>query len=204
MPSLSNPQVIAITVAIGVAVAYYIYKSTKQSSKSASSKSSLPCPTNKPSPKVMDKTINGDNRLMELNSTKQIQLKLPPKFALVTDLDHTLFGGNKNETHSQSNQHILEFNDIWCTQYAPKNCVLIYATGRNFEKYQLAVTEWDILKPDILVSADGISIHWFNKSLAQQVQAKSTHKIGMIFNAYFPEISDTKSNVISILYRYVI
>eukprot|EP00486_Rosalina_sp_Unknown_P011403 CAMPEP_0201587270 /NCGR_PEP_ID=MMETSP0190_2-20130828/142089_1 /ASSEMBLY_ACC=CAM_ASM_000263 /TAXON_ID=37353 /ORGANISM="Rosalina sp." /LENGTH=82 /DNA_ID=CAMNT_0048036971 /DNA_START=16 /DNA_END=261 /DNA_ORIENTATION=+ len=82
MPSLSNPQVIAITVAIGVAVAYYIFRSTKQSSKS-SSKSSLPCPA--PS-KATDKTINGDNRLMKLNNTKQIQMKLPPKFALVTDL----------------------------------------------------------------------------------------------------------------------
>lgn len=164
--SLSTQQVIAITIAIGVTVAYYIYTSTQQSSKSSK--------TSK------DKTKYGDNRLMKLksNSTNQIQLKPPPKLALVTDLDHTLFGGNDNETHSQSNQHILRFNDIWCTQYAPKNCVLIYATGRNFEKYQLAVTEWDILKPDILVAQDGVSIYWFNKSLAQQVQSRSTHKIG--------------------------
>ena len=82
--------------------------------------------------------------------------------------------------------------------------VLIYATGRNFEKYQLAASQWDILKPDILVTQDGVSIHWFNKSLAQQVQAKSTHKIGKIltltltltFHLYFPEIS--------YIHRYVI
>ena len=167
MPSVTNSQLIAATVAIGLVVAFYIYKVSTKSPKSTKTSSN-------------DKTKYGDNRLMKLNTTKQIKLKLPPKLALVTDLDHTLFGSNSNETHSQSNQHILNFNNIWCKQYAPNNCVLIYATGRNFEKYQLAVTEWDILKPDILVTQDGVSIHWFNKSLAQQVQAKSTHQIGMV------------------------
>ena len=110
MPPLSTQQVIAATIAIGAVVAFYIYRSTQQSSKS--------CKTCK------DKTKYGDNRLMKLNSigTNQIQLKLPPTLALVTDLDHTLFGGNVNETHAESNQHILRFNDIWCTQYA-QNCL---------------------------------------------------------------------------------
>ena len=71
-----------------------------------------------------------------------------------------------------------QFNEIWLNKYAPNNCILVYATGRNFEKFELAAQEWDILKPDILISQDGVNIHWFNKTLAQQVQSQSIHKIG--------------------------
>ena len=71
-----------------------------------------------------------------------------------------------------------QFNDLWLSKYAPNNSVLIYATGRSYDKFQLATAQWPILKPDILICADGVTIYWFNKKLAQLVQLKSTHHIG--------------------------
>eukprot|EP01084_Bolivina_argentea_P130687 230705_1 len=165
LSSMSSTQLIAVSLVIGVTIAYMFYRSQHNLTNS-----------------LLNKTIYGCNSLIKLSSTNQISFKLPPRILLVTDLDHTLFGLNPNQTHDQCNTYIKNFNKIWCEQYAPNNCVLIYATGRNFQKYQLAVTEWDILKPDILVTQDGVSIHWFNKSLAQQVQSKSTHKIDMSFD----------------------
>ena len=41
------------------------------------------------------------------------------------------------------------------------------------------------MKPDVLITHDGCSIHWFNKSLAQQVQLRSTHKIGTCILFHF-------------------
>eukprot|EP01084_Bolivina_argentea_P130686 230704_1 len=132
-----------------------------------------------------NKTQYGFNRLMELHNTNQINITLPPKLALVTDLDRTLVGKNDNDhnsTYKCDDKNVKRFNDLWCTKYASNNCVLIYATGRSLKDYKKLIQECNILKPDILISADGCGIHWFNKSLAQQVQANSTHKIDLSFN----------------------
>eukprot|EP01084_Bolivina_argentea_P156136 272088_1 len=105
--------------------------------------------------------IYGDNRLMTLHTNKERDIST--KFAMVTDLDNTLFCSSPNLTefeYKTANEYVQEFNNIWCDQYA-KNSVLIYATGRNLEQYISAVNRWDILKPDILVSKDGVCIHWF-------------------------------------------
>ena len=51
-------------------------------------------------------------------------------------------------------------------KYAPNNSVLIYATGRQFERYELAMKQWPLVTPDVLISQDGAQIHWYNKGLA--------------------------------------
>ena len=54
--------------------------------------------------------------------------------------------------------------------------------GRSIDKYQLAVAEWpSLLRPDVLICQDGVSIYWFNKKLAQQVQMHSQHQIRLVF-----------------------
>ncbi|ETO18871.1 sucrose-phosphatase-like HAD superfamily hydrolase [Reticulomyxa filosa] len=126
-------------------------------------------------------TKYGETKLDEVHHT--FPLKLPPKLVLVTDLDFTLFGISPNETLEQAQSYLREFNKLWCSKYAPNNCVLIYATGRSLPKYETALNEYtELLKPDILICKDGVDIHWFNKHLAQLVQAQSTRQIDLDFD----------------------
>ena len=66
-----------------------------------------------------------------------------------------------------------QFNRIWTEKYAPNNCLLVYATGRSFKKYEMLLDEWDMMQPDILVSQDGVNIHWYSQSLIESVAAHS-------------------------------
>ena len=161
MSSFSQQHLVAIGVIVVASIALYIHHKSQQSNsvQSISNQS-----------KNDTKSKCGDNRLVALNQNGTVTLQLPPRLVLITDIDHTLIGQNTDETHHESNAHILRLNDIWCTQYAPNNSIWVYATGRNYKKYQKAAAEWDIVKPDILVAADGVTIHWFNKSLAQRVR----------------------------------
>jgi len=120
----------------------------------------------------------GSSHLQQFYETYNISL--PPMLVLATDLDETLIGVCDNETHEQGEKRLKQFNEMWLTQYAPKNCVLVYATGRTFEKYQLAAKEWPLLKPDILICQDGIKIYWFNKQLANLVESNFIHKSNFV------------------------
>ena len=113
------------------------------------------------------------------NDKSSFQLTLPPNLVLTTDLDHTLIGNGPNETVEECNTYIDQFNQLWLNEYAPNNCILIYATGRSYDKFQDGCAKWQILKPDVLIAADGVTIFWFNKNLARLAQHKSTYHIGM-------------------------
>ena len=152
----SNPEAMLVTFLMGIVVILFLLKYAK----TEAIKSSF-----------------GNKKLIKFHQSNQNKLALAPKpkLALITDLDHTLFGLCANKTHEECNEYIEQFNRLWIDKYAPNDCVLIYATGRNFEKYQLAAEQWGALMvPDILVSADGVSIHWFNQALSQKCAPPDT------------------------------
>ena len=56
--------------------------------------------------KMLNKTKYGINRIHQLHSIQELTIKLPLKFAFVTDLDHTLIGIHSNHTYQECNDHI--------------------------------------------------------------------------------------------------
>lgn len=111
-----------------------------------------------------DKKSRSEFGLLNLSEfhMKSFNLTLPPKFTLVTDLDGTLIG-NKSQ--------LSKFNEIWLSKYAPNNCLLIYATGRSYIQYTKGIYNEDLelMKPDLLICKDGITIYWLNNKLTKLI-----------------------------------
>ena len=124
-----------------------------------------------------------------LLSRSNFELKLPINLILCTDLDNTLFGKQNNELY------LKKFNDLWINKYGNNNCILIYATGRSLKKYKLAVNEYkNLMKPDVLITCDGVMIHWLNK-----------HLINIIFkNNDFDKVRINGETIYYIIYLYII
>jgi len=123
----------------------------------------------------------------------------PPHFLLVTDLDCTLTMDNHTLTkHATEISSVVdagtaEFNKRWEAMKArrDKNCVLCYSTGRSMDIFEVLVSEQrartesvfpdgPLLLPDVLITADGTSIHWLEEDgkLAYDVEWESILKTG--------------------------
>ncbi len=154
-------------------------KKLSVSNSPSSSPTPAPAPTTSRILPTSTRTAYGRTTLQEIR--KKYPVTLPPKLVLVSDLDHTLFGVGPEETHDEVEKNLLAFNELWCTKYAPNNCILVYATGRPFERYQLAAKEYsNLMIPDVLVAQDGCTLHWFNESLADRLQSLSKHQISFV------------------------
>ena len=112
---------------------------------------------------VCQKRIHG--QVSKLVKQQQRFFSLPPNLLLVSDLDHTLIGKGSDDSKEECIDNVHQFNSLWQNEYAPQNGILIYATGRSFDKVERAMNEWPLIKPDILICKDGTELYWFNHSL---------------------------------------
>jgi len=87
---------------------------------------------------------------------KSVQSGKPPVFVVCLDLDETLVSDEAIEATKR-------FNEIWIKEYAPKGGILVYNTGRSLKSFRTIVQRFPgmILRPQVLVAAEGHSIYWF-------------------------------------------
>ena len=75
---------------------------------------------------------------------------------LSTDLDDTLVG---------SHDGLLEFNELWKSQCAPRGCKLVYNTGRSLEDYRALLRDWPLQVPDMFIGGCGSQIYTFDEKM---------------------------------------
>ena len=90
-----------------------------------------------------------------------------PSFIFCTDLDNTLIGIRDKE---EMDKYLREFNELWCSQFATRGGILVYATGRSLKKYKMAVADNPaLMRPDILICQDGVVLRPFNRALEDKM-----------------------------------
>ncbi|GBF89226.1 hypothetical protein Rsub_02103 [Raphidocelis subcapitata] len=91
-----------------------------------------------------------------------LRARPPPRFVLVSDLDHTMVQ-NEDPAHAR----LLAFNALWASSFAP-DPLLVFSTGRSPALFAQLWDEAPLLAPDVLICSVGTELFYRTPSGAYE------------------------------------
>jgi sucrose-6-phosphatase len=79
--------------------------------------------------------------------------KMPHRFCIVSDLDHTMVDHTDPQYKS-----LLKFNSVWSSKFR-HDSFLVFSTGRSLKSYTLLREDAPLLTPDLLICSVGTEIY---------------------------------------------